>query len=117
MNRTPELLDPYIILGLDPSEATDETVRQAYLRKLKEYPPDRDARLFQRIHQAYQILQTRKNRRNLKLFGLPPSAHLIDYLPEDEPRPRATAERWIAMISTESARMGEKKPSGKRKEK
>lgn len=36
-----------------PFDASLEVVRQRYLQLVKQYPPDREAEKFQKIHQAY----------------------------------------------------------------
>ena len=48
--------DPGEILGVS-LEAGDEEVRAAYLRKVKEHPPDRSPREFERIRDAYDLLR------------------------------------------------------------
>ena len=47
--------DPRQVLGID-AEAGEEEIRAAYLRKVKEYPPDRSPREFERVRDAYEIL-------------------------------------------------------------
>ena len=49
------LSDPHAILGVDASATPDE-VRQAYLAKVRENPPEREPEKFREIHSAYQML-------------------------------------------------------------
>ncbi len=48
-------LDPHLVLNLS-ADATPEEVRSAYLRLVREHPPDRDADKFHQIHAAYTML-------------------------------------------------------------
>ncbi len=47
--------DPYQVLQVQPT-ASGEEVRQAYLKLVREFPPDRDPDRFRVIHQAYTRL-------------------------------------------------------------
>ena len=49
------------ILGVGP-EAGDEEIRVAYLRKVKEYPPDQSPQEFERIREAYEALRDPRRR-------------------------------------------------------
>ena len=72
--------DPHHILELDP-EASDEEIRAAYLRKIKQHPPERDPEAFERVRDAYDILRDpRRRMRNLLFSGepLPPLDHLLE---------------------------------------
>ena len=53
--------DPRQVLGISP-EAGDEEIRAAYLRKVKEYPPDRAPREFEKVRDAYEILRDPRRR-------------------------------------------------------
>jgi curved DNA-binding protein CbpA len=37
------------------AEAGDEEIRDAYVRKVKRYPPDRSPREFERVRDAYEM--------------------------------------------------------------
>ena len=53
--------DPREVLGIE-AEAGDEEIRAAYLRKVKEYPPDRSPREFERVRDAYDMLRDPRRR-------------------------------------------------------
>lgn len=53
--------DPYQVLGIG-QEANDEDVRAAYLRRVREFPPDRSPVEFEQIRDAYELLRDRRRR-------------------------------------------------------
>ena len=61
---------PYEILEV-AEHATDSEIKQAYLQKVKLYPPDRDHEKFQQIHSAYETIKNRTSRENYALFHFP----------------------------------------------
>ena len=68
------------VLEVGP-QAGDEEIRSAYLRKVKEYPPDRTPREFERVRDAYEMLRDpRRRTRSMLLSGNPDQrlASLLD---------------------------------------
>lgn len=61
---------PYEILDV-AADAGDVEIKQAYLRKVKDNPPDRDPERFQLIHNAYTSIKDHKSRMEYGLFNLP----------------------------------------------
>jgi curved DNA-binding protein CbpA len=61
---------PYDILAVN-EQATDVEIKQAYLQKVKQYPPDHYHELFQQIHTAYQTIKDQKSRATYALFDYP----------------------------------------------
>ena len=61
---------PYEILDV-VSDASDNDIKQAYLQQVKNNPPDRDQKQFQRIHDAYTSIKDHKSRLSHDLFTLP----------------------------------------------
>jgi len=61
---------PYELLGLS-EEATDTDIKQAYLQKVRDNPPDRDQELFQQVQKAYETISNAKNRLAYALFTAP----------------------------------------------
>lgn len=55
----------HAVLGVSPG-ADAVALRAAYLHKIREHPPERDAELFERIRDAYQTLSNPK--RNMRRF-------------------------------------------------
>ena len=104
------MIDPYQILGLDPLQATDESVRKAYMEAIRNHPPDRDPEMFERIRDAYNRIADENKRIHLNLFGFENSQSMIEWLPENNERPRAGTEKWIAMIEEESKRIAQTNP-------
>jgi curved DNA-binding protein CbpA len=99
MNReTFRPADPRAVLGVGP-EADDEQIRAAYLRKLKEYPPDRCPNEFESVRDAYDLLRDRRRRAQHMLFSCDPEAPLESLLDgaADE-RKYGGPERWLAVL-------------------
>jgi len=57
---------PYEILGI-PETASPEEIRQAYLRKVRLSPPEKDPEGFKEIRKAYGLLEDRAKKRELDL--------------------------------------------------
>lgn len=58
---------PYEILDV-ADDADDDAVKKAYLKKVREYPPEHNVETFQRIRGAFEMIQTDKQRRKHRLF-------------------------------------------------
>ena len=68
-------MTPYEILGID-LQADDQAVRQAYLKLVRSFPPDRYPERFQLIHDAYELLRDEESRMRYYLFDLEPGMPL-----------------------------------------
>ena len=80
MTRQP--MDPHQaarILDVPPA-ATTEEIRAAYLRGVKEHPPDRDPRAFEELRDAYDALRDPARRAALLLLAADPEAPLVTLL-------------------------------------
>lgn len=75
--------DPYLILGIQPN-ADDDAVRAAYLAAVAACPPERDARRFEALRNAYEALRTHRARLAQALFDQSPPT-LADILDKAEP--------------------------------
>lgn len=57
----------YAILGLKPTNE-DEAIRNAYLKSLRKYPPERSPDEYQIIRKAYELIETEQKRLDYFLF-------------------------------------------------
>ena len=93
--------DPRIVLGVG-QDATDEQIRAAYLRQLKQFPPDRCPAEFEQIRDAYELLRDRRQRFRHLLFSVDPLAPLDTILEGDpENRKFVGPEPWLAVLKQE----------------
>jgi curved DNA-binding protein CbpA len=89
--------DPRQVLGVSP-EAGDEEIRAAYLRKVKEYPPDRAPREFERVRDAFEALRDPR-RRTRQLLAADPNKPLVSLLEGQVPERRFKGpEPWLAVL-------------------
>lgn len=89
--------DPRQVLGIPP-EAGDEEIRAAYLRKVKEFPPDRSPREFEKVRDAYEILRDPR-RRMRELLSVDPKQPLVSLLDGQVSERRFTGpEPWLAVL-------------------
>jgi len=65
------MIDAREVLGVSP-DAGEEEIRAAYLRKVKEHPPDRSPEEFERIRDAYDGLRDPRRRTRERLFAVDP---------------------------------------------
>ncbi|MDO9167560.1 MAG: DnaJ domain-containing protein [Methylobacter sp.] len=61
---------PYAMLDV-AEQATDTEIKQAYLHKVKQFPPDHHHEQFQQIQQAYESIKDLSCRTKYALFTLP----------------------------------------------
>ena len=59
--------NPFDVLDV-PVTADDETIKKAYLQKVREYPPEREPERFQLIRTAFETIKTRQDRLSYRLF-------------------------------------------------
>jgi curved DNA-binding protein CbpA len=91
-------MDAREVLGI-PVNASEEEIRAAYLRKVKEHPPDRSPEEFERIRDAYETLRDpRRRMRDMVLAAdaSEPLASLFDGL-ESERRFVGT-QPWLEVL-------------------
>ena len=63
--------DPFELLDVK-GDASNEEVRQGYLKLVRALPPERDAQRFQQVRQAYEAIATKKDRMAYRLFHVKP---------------------------------------------
>ncbi len=64
------MIDPFQRLAVTP-DASDQQIRQAYLRCVKQHPPEQDPETFKQIRQAYEAIKDERNRLKYQLFQQP----------------------------------------------
>jgi len=77
--------DPWKILGVAPDSGPEE-IRRAYLKKIKESPPDRAPEKFELIRDAYHMLRDPRMRARTRLFSADPEIPFPDLLDSQEAR-------------------------------
>lgn len=91
-------MDPREVLGIGP-DAGEEEIRTAYVRKVKEYPPDRSPEEFERIRDAYETLRDPRRRMRDRLVSVDPRAPLASLLDRNEqPRRFAGPQPWLEVL-------------------
>lgn len=89
----------YTILGVDPKNANDENVREAYLKKIREYPPEKKPAEFQIIRDAYEKIDSYQKRVDYYLFGLDndiPPSKFADVI-TDKGESRLKSDQWESL--------------------
>ena len=90
--------DPREILGVPP-DAGDERIREAYLQKVKENPPDGEPVAFERIRDAYEILRDPRRRALYMFLSADPHAPLLSLLPASSQERKFTGpDPWLAVL-------------------
>jgi curved DNA-binding protein CbpA len=90
--------DPRKVLGISP-QAGDEEIRAAYLRKVKEYPPDRAPREFEKVRDAYEALRDPRRRMRHLLLSADPKQPLVSLLQgRDSERLFTGPDAWQAVL-------------------
>lgn len=59
--------NPFDLLSV-AEDADDDTIKKAYLQRVREHPPERDPGRFQAIRAAYEAIKTHKDRLSYRLF-------------------------------------------------
>jgi preprotein translocase subunit Sec63 len=70
------MMNPREVLGIR-EDASEEEIRTAYVRKVKEHPPDRSPEEFERIRDAYDSLRDPRQRMRNGLLSADPWAPLV----------------------------------------
>src|ERR1035438_4107702 len=96
--RTAQLMDPREVLGVN-QDAGEEEIRAAYVRKVKEHPPDRTPEEFERIRDAYDSLRDPRRRMRDRLLSVDPFAPFVSII-ELQARPRRFAgpQPWLKVL-------------------
>ena len=91
-------MDPGEVLGVG-QDAGEEEIRAAYLRQVKEHPPDRSPEEFERIRDAYDSLRDPRRRMRDRLLAADPFAPFVSVI-ELQARPRRFAgpQPWLEVL-------------------
>ncbi len=92
-----EEADPLAVLNLEHG-ANAEEIRAAYLRLIREHPPDQEPEAFERIRDAYDLLCDPAQRVQRLMELVDPAGPLEDLLGEHRARLFAGPEAWLAAI-------------------
>lgn len=78
------MTNPFQVLEV-PETAEDAEIKKAYLRKVREFPPDRAPQQFQAVRSAFEAIQTRRDRLCYRLFHAEPPelTELLDTHPQE----------------------------------
>jgi curved DNA-binding protein CbpA len=95
--------DPRQVLAVAP-DAGDEEIRAAYLQKVKEFPPDRSPRDFERVRDAYEMLRDPRRRTRTMLLAVNPKQPLASLLEGQASARRFTGSApWLAVLREKKA--------------
>ena len=95
--------DPRLVLEIE-AEAGDEEIRAAYLRKVKQYPPDRSPREFERVRDAYDMLRDPGRRTRSMLLAADPKQPLASLLDGLKAQRQFTGpDAWLAVSREKKA--------------
>jgi curved DNA-binding protein CbpA len=108
-------MNPFVVLDLPP-DCTDEQVRDAYHRLLRQYPPETFPVEFQAIQEAANALKTERDRWRVHLFHHPPELeaplevlHRFSKLPGRSRPPGYPAFKSLLRAAASAARQSTKK--------
>ena len=84
-------------------EAGEEDIRAAYVRKVKQYPPDRSPQEFEQVQEAYEALRDTR-RQAQDILGSVPNQPLTSLLEGRQSERRFTGPApWLAVLTEKKA--------------
>lgn len=84
-------------------EADEEEIRAAYVRKVKQYPPDRSPQEFEQVQEAYEALRDTR-RQAQDILGSVPNQPLTSLLEGRQSERRFTGPAlWLAVLTEKKA--------------
>jgi len=89
------MTDPREVLGVSQDAGEDE-IRAAYVRKVKEHPPDRSPEEFERIRDAYDSLRDPRRRMRDRLLSVAPFVSVVEV--NARQRRFAGPEPWLEVL-------------------
>jgi curved DNA-binding protein CbpA len=102
-------MTPFEILGVS-EDADDARIKQAYLQKVREYPPERAPRQFQRAREAYERIQSGQKRLEYRLFHThePSVAEILEHLLQQRGAPQRPSAQALRQALATSLQTGNK---------
>ena len=90
--------DPQAILGVT-ARASDDEIRAAYLRLVKDHPPEKEPEEFERIRDAYNTLRDPRRRMRDMLFSGDPFAPFSELVSDaDRQRRYVGPAMWLEVL-------------------
>jgi curved DNA-binding protein CbpA len=91
-------MDPREVLGVG-RDAGEEEIRTAYVRKVKEHPPDLSPEEFERIRDAYHNLRDPRRRMRDGLLSVDPFASFVSAIEVDARKRRFVGPQpWLEVL-------------------
>ena len=91
-------MDPREVLGVN-QDAGEEEIRAAYVRKVKEHPPDRTPEEFERIRDAYDSLRDPRRRMRDRLLSVDPFVPFVSVIELQAPKRQfAGPQPWLKVL-------------------
>ena len=91
-------MEPREVLGIN-QDAGEEEIRTAYVRKVKEHPPDRSPEEFERIRDAYDSLRDPRRRMRDVLLAVDPVAPFVSVIELKARQRRFAGPRpWLEVL-------------------
>jgi curved DNA-binding protein CbpA len=91
-------MDAREILGI-PANAAEEDIRAAYLRRVKEHPPDRSPEEFEKIRDAYETLRDPRRRMRDMMLAADVAAPFVSLFAGLEPERRFVGPNpWLEVL-------------------
>ena len=96
-------MDARQVLGIG-YDAGDEEIRAAYLRKIKEHPPETSPEQFEKIRDSYETLRDPRRRARDLLLSADPETPLVSLLDGQKPaRRHAGPLPWLQALKQKRA--------------
>jgi curved DNA-binding protein CbpA len=85
------------VLGVS-LEAGEAEIRAAYLRKVKEFPPDHSPEEFEKVRDAYEVLRDPRSRARDMLLSVDPEAPLASLFAVRTRRNFTGPRPWLEVL-------------------
>ena len=90
--------NPWDILGVG-ADAPSEEIRRVYLEKVKLYPPDKNPEQFEKIRDAYELLNNPRERARTMIITANPKLALTELVKSKNRTPHFTGPKpWLNIL-------------------